>query len=96
MHPDSSTLIIIGAVLLIGVLLWRATGKSTTIKNVKGNTIGGDANGPVVQTYTGDTNIGAGEGRKISAKDLITWLIAIVGLVITGLGVYRAWISGHP
>jgi hypothetical protein len=95
MHSDSSTLIIIGAVLLIGVLLWRATGKSTTMKNVKGNIIGRDAKGCVVQTYSGDTNISAGQGGKISAKDLITWLIALVGLVITGLGVYHAWISGH-
>jgi hypothetical protein len=96
MHPDSLTLIIIGLGLLIGVLIWRATGKTTTIKNVKGNVIGGDANGSVVQSYTGDAHIGADQGSKISAKDLITWLIAIIGLVITGLGVYHAWISGHP
>jgi len=96
MQLNSSTLIIIGTVLLIGVLLWRITGKRTSIKNAKGNVVVGDVKGGATQTYTGDTNIGATQGSKISAKDLITWLLAIVGLVITGLGVYHAWISSHP
>jgi len=96
MHSDSSTLIIIGAVLLIGLLLWRITGNRTSIKNAKGNVLVGDVKGGSSMSYTGDANIGATQGSKISAKDLITWLLAIVGLVITGLGVYHAWISSHP
>lgn len=96
MHIDSTVLIIVGVVLLIGVLLWRATGKSTKIQNSKGNIVGGNVKGAVRQTYTGDTTVGSGNGSKVGAKDIITWLIAIVGLVITALGVYRAWITNHP
>jgi hypothetical protein len=96
MHTHSTALIVIGVILLIGGLLWRATGKNTTIKNSKGNFIGGNVRGQVTQTYTGDTTIGSGDGSKVGAKEIIAWLIAIAGLVITALGVYHTWISSHP
>lgn len=96
MQFNSTGLIIIGAVLILAVLLWRATGKSTSIKNSKGNIMTGNVRCNATQVYKGDTTISSSEGSKIGAKEIITWLIAIAGVVIAGLGLYHAWFSSRP
>ena len=95
MNFSSTGLIIIGIILLVGVLLWRATGKSVSIRNSKGNFIGGNVVGSAKQEYEGETVIGVSGGSSIGAKEIITWLIAIVGVIVTALGVYHAWFSSH-
>jgi hypothetical protein len=95
MSFSSTGLIIIGVILLLGVLLWRATGKSVRIRNSKGNIIAGNVVGSATQDYKGETVIGSNSGSNIGAKDVITWLIAIAGAIITALGVYHAWLGSH-
>lgn len=95
MNFSSTGLIIIGILLLLGVLLWRATGKSVGIRNSKGNIIGGNVIGSAKQEYKGETVIGSSDGSKIGAKEIITWLIAMLGVIITALGVYHAWFASH-
>lgn len=95
MNFGSTGLMIIGIILLAGVVLWRATGKSVSIRNSKGNFIGGDVTGFAKQEYKGETVIGSSGGSNIGAKEIITWLIAIVGVIATALGVYHAWFSSH-
>lgn len=95
MDYSSTGLIVTGIVLLLGVLLWRATGKSVSIKNSKGNFVGGNVVGSVHQKYEGDTVIGSSDGGKIGLKEIITWVIAILGLIATSLGVYHAWFASQ-
>jgi len=95
MDYSSTGLIITGIVLLLGVLLWRATGKSVSIKNSKGNFVGGNVIGSVKQDYKGETVIGSSDGGKVGAKEIVTWLIAILGVIVTALGVYHAWFASH-
>jgi hypothetical protein len=96
MNFSSTGLIIIGVIVLLGVLLWRATGKSVSIRNSKGNIIGGNVAGSVKQDYKGETVTGSSDGGRVGAKEIVTWLIAILGVTVTALGVYRAWFTSHP
>ena len=83
MRLDSLILILCGVVLiLVAVLAYRPR---VRIGSVRGNIIGGDASGTTTQTYS------ARETSKpdgIGVRDVISWLIAVLGVAITGCGIY--------
>jgi hypothetical protein len=80
---DPLIFILFGVVLiLVAVLGYRPR---VRIGSVRGNFIGGNASGTTTQTYS------ARETSKpdgIGVRDVIGWLIAVLGVVITGYGVY--------
>jgi hypothetical protein len=79
----SLILILFGIVLiLVAVLRYRPR---VRIGSVRGNVIGGDASGTTTQTYS------ARETSKpdgVRVRDVIGWLIALLGVAITAYGVY--------
>jgi len=85
---SETMLIVLGASLIIAALLLRVQGKRTNvrIKKMNGNVNVGD--GPVVQTYHASGSAPAADPAKITARDVITWLLTLLGVLIAGSGLY--------
>ena len=71
--------------ILFGIVLILVAVPTVRIGSVRGNIIGGDASGTTTQTYS------ARETPKpdgVGVRDVIGWLLAVLGVAITAYGVY--------
>lgn len=79
-------LIVVGALLFVIALVqrpWRVR-----LNNVKGNTVVGNVGGSVTQSYVDTKGGHDSPSPSISTAQVITWVIAIMGVIIAGIGVY--------
>ena len=86
MSVTSLVLIVAGAVVTVLALARRPW--NVRIRNVQGNTVVGNVEGGVIQTYQGGAPAARDTPGGIGAAQIITWLIALAGVVIAAIGVY--------
>jgi hypothetical protein len=79
-------LIVAGAVIALLALARRPW--HVRIRNVHGNTVVGNVEGGVIQTYQGGAPAAPDKPAGIGAAQVITWLIALAGVIIAAIGVY--------
>jgi hypothetical protein len=82
----SMALVLIGALMMIIALAKRPW--KVRVRNVEGNTIVGNVGGSVDQNYQVGQRVGNGPTPSIGTAQVITWIIAIAGLVVSAIGVY--------
>lgn len=86
MSVTSLVLIVAGAVIAVLALARRPW--NVRMRNVQGNTVVGNVEGGVIQTYQGAAPATRDTPGGISAAQVVTWLIALAGVVIAAIGVY--------
>ena len=84
--PMPLLLIIVGALLFVIALAQRPW--QVRLKNVKGNTVVGKVSGSVSQAYVDTKGGGDSPSPSIGMAQVITWVIAVAGAIIAGIGVY--------
>jgi hypothetical protein len=80
--PLILTLLGIGLILVVAIWIRPRTG------SFRGNIIGGNVHGTATQTYAPREAAKPEKDGGIATRDVIGWLIALLGVAIAALGLY--------
>ena len=86
MFADPLILILLGIGLILVVAIWVRP--KIRIGSFRGNIIGGNVGGTATQTYAPRKVAKPEKDGGIATRDVIGWLIALLGVAIAALGLY--------
>jgi hypothetical protein len=92
MLADPLILILLGIGLILVVAIWVRP--KVRIGSFIGNLIGGNVGGTATQSYAPREVAKPEKGGGIASRDLIGWLIALIGVAIAALGLYLEHSAG--
>jgi hypothetical protein len=92
MLSDPLILTFLGVALILVVAIWVRP--RIRIGSFRGNIIGGNVRGAATQTYAPRETAKSEKDGGIAARDVIGWLIALLGVAVAALGVYLKHSTG--
>ena len=92
MFSDPLILTLLGIGLILAVAIWIRP--NVRIGSFIGNMIGGNVRGTATQTYAPREVAKPEKDGGIATRDVIGWLIALLGVAIAALGLYLKHSAG--
>jgi hypothetical protein len=79
-------LVLVGALMVIVAFARRPW--KVRVQNAEGNTMVGNVGESVNQTYQVNQRVARDPAPAMGTAQVITWIIAIAGVVVAGIGIY--------